>query len=56
MSASIENVFNGLLVGLPPGMLSSFVWLAYSVWTFLTHRKSLTAKTPLLSQEGWLRP
>jgi hypothetical protein len=39
----VEDVFNGLLLGLPPGILSSFVWLAYSVWMFLTHRKSLTA-------------
>jgi hypothetical protein len=47
----VEDVFNGLLFGLPPGILSGFVWLAYSVWMFLTHRL-----TPLLSQEGWLRP
>jgi hypothetical protein len=28
----VEDVFNGLLLGLPPGMLSGFVWLAYCVW------------------------
>jgi hypothetical protein len=39
----VEDVFNGLLLGLPPGILSGFVWLAYSVWMFLTHRKSLIA-------------
>jgi hypothetical protein len=43
INAKVDDVFNGLLLGLPPGILSACVWLAFGVWTFLTSRKSLTA-------------
>ena len=43
MDARIEDMFNGLLFGLPPGMLWGSVWLAYSVWMRLSNRRFLTA-------------